>query len=321
MSKKTSSWNNMSVLQKTAKDLSDKDRIQENENYEEIARVKYRSLNAIFRRNKDSRELNEKHLLDLGESISELGLIEPLVVDRNGVIIAGYHRYAAILIISKTTEEEKISCFNDLTISNNTSRKLSRQAIKNKLSSWKKVSIEALFPLDIPVYELILDSTVNHKEVLSIEIAENEHRKAYTKKEIITLANKLKEIGYTNKNGRPKLGEKALLPALSVIVGKSYRTIIRTLNENNVDNEIISKNSDTKHEKKSMTNGIVFQEYSYLKLIKKNLQLWQKLNSNNLDTPDIRQKLNTNIDKYIIKHVDNLISEIHKLNHTDKNSS
>ncbi len=48
--------------------------------------------------------------------------------------------------------------------------------------------------------------------------------------EVRALAERLREAGYTDVRGRPARGEKALRPALEVIIGKSIRTVRRYLN-------------------------------------------------------------------------------------------
>jgi ParB family transcriptional regulator, chromosome partitioning protein len=75
----------------------------------------------------------------------------------------------------------------------------------------------------VPVRILDFDADI----ALRVEIAENDIRRDYTSKEVKILAQRLKAAGYINSNGCPAVGEKALSPALQVILGKSIQTIQR----------------------------------------------------------------------------------------------
>jgi len=58
-------------------------------------------LDAIKPRSQDTRPLNEAHVESLAESIAVLGLIEPLVTDQSGRLLAGGHRLAAIALLDR----------------------------------------------------------------------------------------------------------------------------------------------------------------------------------------------------------------------------
>jgi len=46
-----------------------------------------------------TRPLDPAHVVTLAESIAALGLIEPVVVDRTGTLLAGGHRLAAVKLL------------------------------------------------------------------------------------------------------------------------------------------------------------------------------------------------------------------------------
>jgi ParB family transcriptional regulator, chromosome partitioning protein len=75
------------------------------------------------------------------------------------------------------------------------------------------------------------------------------------------VAEKLKAAGYRSTVGRPKRGEKALKPALSVIFGKSLRTVERYLEE--------------KDEEEIPSTGGISQNPYLLKALR-SLQGWEK---------------------------------------------
>ncbi|MEN8446361.1 MAG: hypothetical protein ABG776_15275, partial [Cyanobacteria bacterium J06555_13] len=93
------------------------------------------------------------------------------------------------------------------------------------------------------------------EKALQVEIAENEYRRDYTPAEVRGIAERLIQAGYKDVKGRPKKGQKVLMPALSTVVGKNRRTIQRYLHG---------------EEKKSDTCP------PFLKQAKKALTSWQK---------------------------------------------
>jgi ParB family chromosome partitioning protein len=155
-------------------------------------------LAKILNRTSDTRQLHAEHISDLAESITVLGLLEPLVVDKRGRMLAGGHRKAAILAVKEQNPQ----------------------------------AYAQHFPQDlIPVRVLDFDAEENSDLALQIEVTENEKRRDYTPNEVRSLAERLVEAGYVDVKGRPTKGAKALRPALEVIIGKSIRTVRRYLNE------------------------------------------------------------------------------------------
>jgi ParB family transcriptional regulator, chromosome partitioning protein len=174
----------------------------------------------------DTRPINQKHAEALAENIGAIGLIEPLVIDTQKRLLAGGHRLAALQLLRQNNE----SAFN------------------------------SQFPHgNIPVRILPFDSAQDSDRALQIEVAENEQRRDYTPTEVRVVADKLKEAGYRTTAGRPKKGEKALAPALSLIFGKSLRTVERYL---------------AADEKIPTGDGI--SSKAHLKKVLGSLQRWQK---------------------------------------------
>ncbi|MBW4444740.1 MAG: ParB/RepB/Spo0J family partition protein [Plectolyngbya sp. WJT66-NPBG17] len=157
-----------------------------------------RVLDDILDRETNTRELKQSHVEALAESISVLGLLEPLVLDSRNRLLAGAHRLAAI----KVLRNQNAPAYEKLFLSNL-----------------------------IPVQVLPFDAEEEPDRALQVEIAENEHRRDYTPAEVRALANRLRSAGYVDQPGRPTKGTKALRPALKVIMGKSLRTVQRYLNE------------------------------------------------------------------------------------------
>lgn len=157
-------------------------------------------LEQIKQREADTRSLNPNHVSELAESIAAIGLIQPLAVDRNGVLLAGGHRLAAI----------------------------------EQLQSADQKSFDKWFSSGVPVHRFEIDALAEQDLALAIEVSENERRRDYSPKEVRSLAEKLKAAGYVSKRGGKKKGSKALVPELELIVGKSRRTIERYLSPETV---------------------------------------------------------------------------------------
>jgi ParB family transcriptional regulator, chromosome partitioning protein len=145
----------------------------------------------------DTRSLNQAHVEALAESIAAVGLIQPIAVDIKGNLLAGGHRRAAIYHLSVFNPE----AFN------------------------------TYFSMGIPIRRYNFDASQDTEMALAIEATENEKRRDYTLEEVKDLAERLKLAGYNYTSGRPKKGQKSLIPSLSVIVGKSDKTIRRYLED------------------------------------------------------------------------------------------
>lgn len=156
-------------------------------------------------REDDSRPVNPSHVMDLLKSIEAVGMIVPISVDKEYRLLAGAHRLAAL----KQLEIDHSVRFNEL------------------------------FPdRKIPVRVMSFSGVLDPSTALHIEIAENEKRRDYSPDEVRAVAVRLIKAGYVKQKGRPKAGERALIPELELIFGKSRATIKRYL--------AASDNSDTK---------------------------------------------------------------------------
>lgn len=174
-------------------------------------------LEQIQSRPEDTRQLNIDHVKSLAESIAVLGLIEPLVTDIKGRLLAGGHRLAAI----------------------------------NHLKETQQHTYPDKFPNNlVPVRVLSFDAEKEPELALQIEIAENEQRRDYTPSEVKAIAQRLKSAGYVEVKGRPREGEKPLMPALAVVLGKNLRTVRRYLNED----------SEQRQREKSRTTALLLKQ-------------------------------------------------------------
>lgn len=167
------------------------------------------------RYNDGSRALDASHVVDLAESISALGLIEPLALDQERRLLAGGHRFLALRLLALSPEARA-----DLV-----------RTLLGPVAADLLERLEALPVLvdPVPVHLLPFDSKSDSATALAVEIAENEKRRNYTRLELHGLADTMRRAGFRDAGGRPKKGERALVPALSVVLGKSEKTVRRML--------------------------------------------------------------------------------------------
>ena len=148
----------------------------------------------------------------------------------------------------------------------------------------------------IPVRIMPFDAEKDPNKALQCEVAENEHRRDYTKQEVCELAERLKKAGYLTKRGRRKKGEMHLVPALQVIVGKSRPTLMRYLagndNKSNVSIETFGK------------------QQKAVKKLQKDLNVVAKLGLEGIETPKV-QALNKQFPKFM-KLIDAALEELSK---------
>lgn len=235
-----------------------------------------------------TRTINPYHVLDLAESISTLGLLQPVAIDKNNFLIAGEHRLEACRLLEINDIETRKSHWKQ--ILNNTDKKIKaseEELISNRLNELNHKDFEKRYSdKQISVLVLPLDAKEDVDSALASEAAENEKRQNYSKEEISRLADKLKKAGFIEPKGRPKKGERSLKKALAVISGKSYRQIER----------------DLSGEKRPTHDGLFNEEKELLKILK----LIRKFEANISEDHDLFNQLR-NIHKKMDKHLKNLL--------------
>ena len=68
-------------------------------------------LESIHKRKTDSRPARAVHVLALAESVAAVGLLQPLVLDRAGRLVAGLHRLEAVRLLFA---ENRLAAFHAL---------------------------------------------------------------------------------------------------------------------------------------------------------------------------------------------------------------
>lgn len=175
----------------------------------------------------DTRPYQDEQVNDLVTSIKHVGLIEPIVLDRNNQLLCGGRRRMAILRLKELSEED----------------------------------YKRHFPNDsIPCRIYPIDASQEEEKALEIEIMENAHRRKYTPDEIKHAAQRLLDAGYVNNVGRVQSGKKRLKPTLAELFGVSVRQIDRLLSEPNSETEGQSKEIDTEDETPKKKLQLAYQK-------------------------------------------------------------
>lgn len=190
-------------------------------------------------RSVDTRPLDPRHVIELAESIAALGLLEPLVVDRKHRLLAGGHRLAAMQLLVEVDPDKRAKAWAllaNLAWATNDST----PPPKDALGYIERIkAIPALTDRLVPVRIMDFDGEKDEEKALAIEIAENEKRRDYTRQEVTALSERLKAAGYRMARGKPKTGERALGPALAVIIGKSERQVRRILGGGDIRTHVL----------------------------------------------------------------------------------
>lgn len=191
--------------------------------HEESLSGKTLELAAILDRpNAETRGLNAEAVVALAESMDALGLLEPIVVDRRGHLVAGGHRRAALGLLV-AAPKDRGAMLRACTGKEATAVLLERLAalpLRNDLAA-------------VPVRVLELDASTDEGGAMALaaEVAENASRRAYTPSEVRGFIERLRAAGFSDNKGRPRKGEKPLRASLAAILGVSVRHLRRVVGE------------------------------------------------------------------------------------------
>ena len=180
------------------------------------------------------RSLSPPHVLELAENIRDAGLISAITVDNAGRLLAGGHRLAAIRLLVESDGQKRLELWRSIIEeSGEKTPKNLEQWVEHLLDDEERQKALRLIVTRsrVPVMMMGFDAAADPERGGAIEIAENEKRRDFTKSEIRNLVNNLKNSGYRSVGGRPKWGERNLLPALILALGKSRRSVQRILSD------------------------------------------------------------------------------------------
>ena len=129
-----------------------------------------------------TRDLNLKHVVSLADSIAAIGLIHPPAVDRADRLLAGAHRFAALLW----------------------------------LQDHARARFLELFPDGVPVWRMDLNVEADMDLALAVEISENEQRRDYQPAEILQLSD-LKRFLDASRRITTQLATASELPEVAAL--------------------------------------------------------------------------------------------------------
>lgn len=175
----------------------------------------------------DTRLAGAEHVLELSETIAAVGLLQPLAIDNARHLLAGLHRLEAcrLLLLPRDRRLEYLLALDggDRLDPEETADRVAVLPAPKDLEG-------PLAAGKVPCRVLVdLDAERDPAAALAAEAAENTARKDYTPAEVQALAQRLRAAGYRETGGRPRRGEKALRPALEMVLGVSKNTARRML--------------------------------------------------------------------------------------------
>jgi hypothetical protein len=139
--------------------------------------------------------------------------------------LAGEHRREALLLLRKVSgnlEAAKEVFAKELAIKDG----LTEEDLQRIIDAWTREG----FDRGVPVRRM---ANAEGPRALAVEISENTQREDFSNEEVFAVYTKLQKAGYKAGVGRPKQGEKAIMPAMTLIFGKHARTVQRALQKSN----------------------------------------------------------------------------------------
>jgi ParB family chromosome partitioning protein len=197
-----------------------------------IATVEIRQVR--LRAEQNTRPLNAAHVVSLAQSIAILGLLEPIVLDTRGNLLAGGHRLAALQLLAEAAPIARRRQFLERCghKPKDPAESLPGAELLNLADALALLGTRPLarYPNgEIQVQVVDVTGRGGTDLALAVEAAENNIRRQYTNDEIEALAERFRAAGYKTTAGKPKAGEKTMLGALEAAVGRSKRQIQRIL--------------------------------------------------------------------------------------------
>lgn len=182
-------------------------------------------VDSIRPREADTRPAKAADVLTLAESIAAVGLVAPVAVDRSRRLVAGLHRWNACRLLMAPAGD-RAGILADLEGAAKVDDGKKRLAALPKPEELPEPLRGRMLPCRVL---MDLDAAADPDAALAAEAAENTARKQYTPAEVKALAERLRAAGYRETGGRPRKGEKALRPALGLVLGISPTTARRML--------------------------------------------------------------------------------------------
>ena len=192
--------------------------------------VKRIDIDAILdREDGDLRPINLEHVVELADSIAAVGLLQFPVVDEKNRLLAGGHRRAAVRLLRDLASlpDDEIRKVFERADGEEAAEQLSAEDIERYRTAFARRFSEGVL---VHVFDTTSFSDASAVR-LEVEAIENEKRLDFTKGELATIVERLKQAGYRDIGGKPKPGQRMLSRELGRIIGKSRRSVFRILSE------------------------------------------------------------------------------------------
>lgn len=185
-------------------------------------------LDDIRLRDTDLRPIREDHVRSIAASIAAVGLISPPAVDVDGQILAGEHRRCALALLRDLSgQPDKVREVYAKELRVEGVAQIDENDALRIASAWEREG----FGRGVPVRRMSFVAGNESDRALAVEVAENTQRVDFTKDEILGAYERLSQAGYRTGAGRPKAGQKAIMPALALIFGHHVRTLRHIVND------------------------------------------------------------------------------------------
>jgi ParB family chromosome partitioning protein len=192
--------------------------------------VKRIDIDAILdREDGDLRPINLEHVVELADSIAAVGLLQFPVVDEKNRLLAGGHRRAAVRLLRDLASlpDDEIRKVFERADGEEAAERLTAEDIERYRTAFARRFSEGVL---VHVFDTTSFSDASAVR-LEVEAIENEKRLDFTKGELATIVERLKQAGYRDIGGKPKPGQRMLSRELGRIIGKSRRSVFRILSE------------------------------------------------------------------------------------------
>lgn len=162
----------------------------------------------IRMRAEDSRPAKAATVLVKAESIAQLGTLTPVLVDNQRVLLDGLNRLKALNLLRLPLQDRRPFFLG-----------LEGPHSEALLSRLKELPgpdelPDAVRSDRVPVRVHDFNAETEPDRAYEVEVAANAQTVQYTKKEMVAIAKRLLDHGYTARDGRPRAGEKKLRPYL-----------------------------------------------------------------------------------------------------------
>ncbi|MDP2343768.1 MAG: ParB N-terminal domain-containing protein [Deltaproteobacteria bacterium] len=194
-------------------------------------------IESITERAKNIREVDPRQGIERALTIAEHGLLQNLVVDSGGRLIAGAHRRWALLLLREVSgdaayaRKKLLEHFPEAPDAKPEQAKIAARwltaAATTLAAGWEKHS----FARGIEVKRLAFSADANPALAVVAEIVENTGRSSFSTADVSSAWARLSEVGFVDVKNRPKPGELPIWPAMEQLFGAHRKTLKKLLEE------------------------------------------------------------------------------------------